>query len=109
LSETFSLPNLKACGLDASKITTSEERLLIAMIFRAWADLSSPNRFIQNDAYYWVTDSLDEFAQWSFCWCCTSLGINAKQARKAILSNPFSGGWTAFVNNKKKLIDESTF
>ena len=37
--------------------TTPERQLIAAFLLRAWADLDHPNRFVVNDAYYWVTET----------------------------------------------------
>jgi hypothetical protein len=101
------LPNIKADSFDTERATMPEQRLLISIIFRAWTDLSSRNRFIQNDAYFWITDKKETCDAWSFVWCCQGAGIDPVATKKEILKNPFKGGWTTFINNKKKLIDES--
>lgn len=36
--------------------TTPERQLISAFLLRAWADLDHPNRFVVNDAYYWITE-----------------------------------------------------
>jgi hypothetical protein len=36
---------------------TGERQLVAAFLLRAWADLDHPNRFVVNDAYYWIIEA----------------------------------------------------
>jgi hypothetical protein len=80
-----------------------EHRLICSMILRAWGDLSSPNRFIQNDAFYWITDASNPSPKWGFDWCCSHLGLNALEVKKRIMTMPFYKGYPVdrFKNTKK--------
>lgn len=64
-----------------------ERHLLSAVLLRAWADLDSVNKFIRNDAYYWL--DLRETADWSFVWICEMLGYPPKKVKKIMLAKPF--------------------
>lgn len=64
-----------------------ERQLLAAILLRAWADLDSVDKFIRNDAYYWLDLGYD--VEWSFVWICEALGLNAKKVKKNMLSKPF--------------------
>jgi hypothetical protein len=101
LYDPFLSPKIQA--LEEEKAFTPEKRLLVSMVLRAWADLSSPNRFIQNDAYYWITSDDSEKKGWSFAWCCNAIDVDPYQVKSAILKNPFKGGWTTFVSERKKV------
>lgn len=80
-----------------------EHRLICSMILRAWGDLSSPNRFVQNDAYYWITDTAEPHPKWGFAWCCNHLGLNYLDVKKRIMTMPFYKGYPIerFKSHKK--------
>ena len=80
-----------------------EQRLICSMVLRAWADLSSCDRFVQNDAFYWISDTKEPHPKWSFGWCCAHLNLDYKHVQKRIMTMPFYKGYPEerFKANKK--------
>lgn len=71
---------------------TPEQSLIASILTRAWADLSSNNRFIQNDAWYWITSKKDFNVMFSFCWCCAMLEKDPTAIRERMTKDPFYFG-----------------